>query len=255
MEGVLTVLHEEKVPTKAPDILGDNGRTLPLKKRVAVVAVKNPQVQKNALSIADPAGFLDALFVQDVHSEVDKQYYVRSSYPSYAKRLQKLAGIGRKHTGVECPLVGLTVVLKAFDDFDDAPKDSSVRAYEMYVLMVISVLLKFFGEYTAKQIARAACQCFAPTDASPAQQLAAARRLHPDQNGNLKECDGLIFDSISIWDYAALGCMLNGKVAPGVLKRQAANLRAYQADHLKTYGVFASPSVYPKLCRRWEALS
>ena len=52
MEGVLTVLHEEKVPTKAPDILGDNGRTLPLKKRVAVVAVKNPQVQKNALSIA-----------------------------------------------------------------------------------------------------------------------------------------------------------------------------------------------------------
>jgi hypothetical protein len=255
MEGVLTVLHEEKVPTKAPDILGDNGRTLPLKKRVAVVAVKNPQVQKNALSIADPAGFLDALFVQDVHSEVDKQYYVRSSYPSYAKRLQKLAGIGRKHTGVECPLVGLTVVLKAFDDFDDAPKDSSVRAYEMYVLMVISVLLKFFGEYTAKQIARAACQCFAPTDASPAQQLAAARRLHPDQNGNLKECDGLIFDSISIWDYAALGCMLNGKVAPGVLKRQAANLRAYQEDHLKTYGVFASPSVYPKLCRRWEALS
>jgi hypothetical protein len=255
MEGVLTVLHEEKVPTKAPDILGDNGRTLPLKKRVAVVAVKNPQVQKNALSIADPAGFLDALFVQDVHSEVDKQYYVRSSYPSYAKRLQKLAGIGRKHTGVECPLVGLTVVLKAFDDFDDAPKDSSVRAYEMYVLMVISVLLKFFGEYTAKQIARAACQCFAPTDASPAQQLAAARRLHPDQNGNLKECDGLIFDSISIWDYAALGCMLNGKVAPGVLKRQAANLRAYQADHMKTYGVFASPSVYPKLCRRWEALS
>ena len=180
---------------------------------------------------------------------------VRSSYPSYAKRLQKLAGIGRKHTGVECPLVGLTVVLKAFDDFDDAPKDSSVRAYEMYVLMVISVLLKFFGEYTAKQIARAACQCFAPTDASPAQQLAAARRLHPDQNGNLKECDGLIFDSISIWDYAALGCMLNGKVAPGVLKRQAANLRAYQEDHLKTYGVFASPSVYPKLCRRWEALS
>ena len=255
MEGVLTVLHEEKVPTKAPDILGDNGRTLPLKKRVAVVAVKNPQVQKNALSIADPAGFLDALFVQDVHSEVDKQYYVRSSYPSYAKRLQKLAGIGRKHTGVECPLVGLTVVLKAFDDFDDAPKDSSVRAYEMYVLMVISVLLKFFGEYTAKQIARAACQCFAPTDASPAQQLAAARRLHPDQNGNLKECDGLIFDSISIWDYAALGCMLNGKVAPGVLKRQAANLRAYQEDHMKTYGVFASPSVYPKLCRRWEALS
>ena len=255
MEGVLTVLHEEKVPTKAPDILGDNGRTLPLKKRVAVVAVKNPQVQKNALSIADPAGFLDALFVQDVHSEVDKQYYVRSSYPSYAKRLQKLAGIGRKHTGVECPLVGLTVVLKAFDDFDDAPKDSSVRAYEMYVLMVISVLLKFFGEYTAKQIARAACQCFAPTDASPAQQLAAARRLHPDQNGNLKECDGLIFDSISIWDYAALGCMLNGKVAPGVLERQAANLRAYQADHMKTYGVFASPSVYPKLCRRWEALS
>ena len=249
------MLHEEKVPTKAPDILGDNGRTLPLKKRVAVVAVKNPQVQKNALSIADPAGFLDALFVQDVHSEVDKQYYVRSSYPSYAKRLQKLAGIGRKHTGVECPLVGLTVVLKAFDDFDDAPKDSSVRAYEMYVLMVISVLLKFFGEYTAKQIARAACQCFAPTDASPAQQLAAARRLHPDQNGNLKECDGLIFDSISIWDYAALGCMLNGKVAPGVLKRQAANLRAYQADHMKTYGVFASPSVYPKLCRRWEALS
>ena len=255
MEGVLTVLHEEKVPTKAPDILGDNGRTLPLKKRVAVVAVKNPQVQKNALSIADPAGFLDALFVQDVHSEVDKQYYVRSSYPSYAKRLQKLAGIGRKHTGVECPLVGLTVVLKAFDDFDDAPKDSSVRAYEMYVLMVITVLRKFFGEYTAKQIARAACQCFAPTDASPAQQLAAARRLHPDQNGNLQECDGLIFDSISIWDYAALGCMLNGKVAPGVLKRQAANLRAYQEDHLKTYGVFASPSVYPKLCRRWEALS
>ena len=249
------MLHEEKVPTKAPDILGDNGRTLPLKKRVAVVAVKNPQVQKNALSIADPAGFLDALFVQDVHSEVDKQYYVRSSYPSYAKRLQKLAGIGRKHTGVECPLVGLTVVLKAFDDFDDAPKDSSVRAYEMYVLMVISVLLKFFGEYTAKQIARAACQCFAPTDASPAQQLAAARRLHPDQNGNLKECDGLIFDSISIWDYAALGCMLNGKVEPEVLKRQAANLRAYQADHMKTYGVFASPSVYPKLCRRWEALS
>ena len=255
MEGVLTVLHEEKVPTKAPDILGDNGRTLPLKKRVAVVAVKNPQVQKNALSIADPAGFLDALFVQDVHSEVDKQYYVRSSYPSYAKRLQKLAGIGRKHTGVECPLVGLSVVLKAFDYYDDAPKDSSVRAYEMYVLMVISVLLKFFGEYTAKQIARAACQCFAPTDASPAQQLAAARRLHPDQNGNLQECDGLIFDSISIWDYAALGCMLNGKVAPGVLKRQAANLRAYQEDHLKTYGVFASPSVYPKLCRRWEALS
>ena len=252
MEGVLTVLHEEKVPTKAPDILGDNGRTLPLKKRVAVVAVKNPQVQKNALSIADPAGFLDALFVQDVHSEVDKQYYVRSSYPSYAKRLQKLAGIGRKHTGVECPLVGLTVVLKAFDDFDDAPKDSSVRAYEMYVLMVISVLLKFFGEYTAKQIARAACQCFAPTDASPAQQLAAARRLHPDQNGNLKECDGLIFDSISIWDYAALGCMLNGKVEPEVLKRQAANLRAYQADHMKKYGVFASPAVYPKLCQAWE---
>ena len=255
MEGTLHVLDAEKLATKAPDILGDNGRTLPLKKRVAVVAVKNPQVQKNALSIADPAGFLDALFVQDVHSEVDKQYYVRSSYPSYAKRLQKLAGIGRKHTGVECPLVGLTVVLKAFDDFDDAPKDSSVRAYEMYVLMVISVLLKFFGEYTAKQIARAACQCFAPTDASPAQQLAAARRLHPDQNGNLKECDGLIFDSISIWDYAALGCMLNGKVAPGVLKRQAANLRAYQEDHLKTYGVFASPSVYPKLCKRWEALS
>ena len=164
------MLHEEKVPTKAPDILGDNGRTLPLKKRVAVVAVKNPQVQKNALSIADPAGFLDALFVQDVHSEVDKQYYVRSSYPSYAKRLQKLAGIGRKHTGVECPLVGLTVVLKAFDDFDDAPKDSSVRAYEMYVLMVISVLLKFFGEYTAKQIARAACRTTATSSAAPSRR-------------------------------------------------------------------------------------
>tara|TARA_B100000886_G_C20115130_1_gene363504 strand:- start:31 stop:531 length:501 start_codon:yes stop_codon:yes gene_type:complete len=163
-----------------------------------------------------------------------------------------LAQIGHTHAGVRCHLVGLNVVLKAFDYIDDGPKDASMGAYETYVFLTTSILRNFFGAYTAKQIARAASQCFAPTDVSPAQQLAAARRLDPDQNGNLAACDGLIFDSISIWDYAALGCMLNGKVEPEVLKRQAANLRAYQADHMKKYGVFASPAVYPKLCQAWE---
>ena len=252
MQRILQVLDEEKLATKAPDILGSIGRALCAKKRLALVIAKNAEVQKNALSIADPAEFLDALFVADVHAEVDRQYRVRVSYPSYAGRLCMLAQIGHTHAGVRCHLVGLNVVLKAFDYIDDGPKDASMGAYETYVFLTTSILRNFFGAYTAKQIARAASQCFAPTDVSPAQQLAAARRLDPDQNGNLAACDGLIFDSISIWDYAALGCMLNGKVEPEVLKRQAANLRAYQADHMKKYGVFASPAVYPKLCQAWE---
>ena len=81
MQRILQVLDEEKLATKAPDILGSIGRALCAKKRLALVIAKNAEVQKNALSIADPAEFLDALFVADVHAEVDRQYRVRASYP------------------------------------------------------------------------------------------------------------------------------------------------------------------------------
>ena len=74
MQRILQVLDEEKLATKAPDILGSIGRALCAKKRLALVIAKNAEVQKNALSIADPAEFLDALFVADVHAEVDRQY-------------------------------------------------------------------------------------------------------------------------------------------------------------------------------------
>ena len=81
MQRILQVLDEEKLATKAPDILGSIGRALCAKKRLALVIAKNAEVQQNALSIADPAEFLDALFVADVHAEVDRQYRVRASYP------------------------------------------------------------------------------------------------------------------------------------------------------------------------------
>ena len=68
--------------------------------------------------------------------------------------------------------------------------------------------MRFFGDYTAKQIARAACHRFSPKNASPEQQLAAARRLDPDQGGHLAECDGLVFETIPIYDYAMVGCLL-----------------------------------------------
>ena len=77
---------------------------------------------------------------------------------------------------VACSLVGLHAVLKAFDYFPERPASSSIGAYEAYVYQVTSILMRFFGDYTAKQIARAACHRFAPKNASPEQQLAAATK-------------------------------------------------------------------------------
>ena len=146
-------------------------------------------------------------------------------------------------------MVGLIVILKCFDFFEDRPKNDSVEAYEQYVFVTICVLKQFFGEYTAKQIARAACRCWAPLDASTAKQLAAARRLDPDQKKNLAGCNDLmIFKSIPIWDYSMVGCMLKDKVTPEQLRTHAHNIRAYQANHKLRQGVYASPKVYKELC-------
>ena len=160
----MRVLHEERLPTAAPDIIqGDEARLMCVKRRIALATAKNPMVQREAMFLEDPAEFLDALLDANVVPEVDGQYRVRMSYPSYNGRLAMLARVGSKHTRRECPLAGLNVVLKAFDHFDDQPKDNSIGAYELYVFLTICILRQFFGEYTAKQIARAACQCFAPT--------------------------------------------------------------------------------------------
>ena len=79
--------------------------------------------------------------------------------------------------------------------------------------------------------------------------MAASRRLDPDQKGNLAGCDGLIYESVPVWDYAMVGCMLKGKVSAEQLKKYAPKIRAYQAVHVKKFGVLASPSVYPALCK------
>ena len=231
MEPLLRILNEEKLPSCGPDIVDVRGRSMACKQRLALAIAKNTEVQLGGYAaLDDPAEFLDALVGgKTVDAELDKQFKVYVSYPSYGKRLEKLAQIGFKHAQSECALVGLNVILKAFDFFDDHPKDDTVEAFELYVFLTTCILKEFFGEYTAKQIARAACRCFAPTNVSPAKQLAASRRLDPDQKGNLAGCDGLIFESVPVWDYAMVGCMLKGKVTAAQLKKYAPKIRAYQA--------------------------
>ena len=250
MEELLLVLDEEKLWKLPPDVIGALGWDIVCKQRLALAIAKNTEVQRNACAaLDDPTKFLDALVGgKNVDAEVDKQFFVRFSYPSYSKRLKQLAQIGLKHAGLECALVGLNVILKTFDFFDDRPKDDTVEAYEQYVFLTTSILGKFFGKYTAKQIARAACRCFAPTNVSPAKQLKAARRLDPDQHNHLAGCDGLVFESVPVWDYAMVGCLLKDKVSPEQLKKYAPKIRAYQTNHMLQHGFYASPSVYKKLC-------
>ena len=132
MEPLLRILNEEKLPSCGPDIVDVRGRSMACKQRLALAIAKNTEVQLGGYAaLDDPAEFLDALVGgKTVDAELDKQFKVYVSYPSYGKRLEKLAQIGFKHAQSECALVGLNVILKAFDFFDDHPKDDTVEAFE-----------------------------------------------------------------------------------------------------------------------------